>query len=47
MIFKAKDDTYFWATGNAWGSCEKQGKKGERNVIYGKVRVDELIINPD
>ena len=45
MSFTANDGTYFWSTGDAWGSCTIKGNKGELQTLYGEVDVDQLIIN--
>ena len=45
MSFTAADGTYFWATGDSWGTCTIAGRDGELNVLHGDVEVETLIVN--
>ena len=45
MRFAAADGTYFWATGDAWGTCTIAGRDGELNVLHGDVDVETLVVN--
>lgn len=45
MTFNAPDGTYFWSTGDAWGTCAITDGKGELTTLYGEVSVDKLVVN--
>jgi uncharacterized protein (DUF608 family) len=45
MTFIATDGTYFWATGDAWGTCTIQGDQVNLDILYGHVAVDTLVVN--
>jgi non-lysosomal glucosylceramidase len=45
MEFTAPDGTYFWSTGDAWGTCTVSGSEGKLDVLHGEVEVEELTVN--
>ncbi len=48
MSFGAADGTYFWSTGDAWGTCTISNGKGEIDVLHGTVDVDRVVVQqPD
>lgn len=45
LTFNAPDGTYFWSTGEAWGTCRVTGTRGELDVLHGELKLDKLIVN--
>jgi non-lysosomal glucosylceramidase len=49
MTFAAKDGTYFWSNGYAWGSCSvKQSAKGkliELSVLQGELDLSSFTLD--
>lgn len=45
MTFTASDGTYFWSTGDAWGTCTITGQQGDLKVLCGRVEVETLVVN--
>jgi len=48
MTFAAKDGTFFWSNGYAWGSCSLKRSAGrmdvELSVLYGELPLSEFIL---
>lgn len=45
MEFSAPDGTYFWSTGDAWGTCTISGSQGKLEILHGEVEVEKLVVN--
>ncbi len=48
MAFAAREGTFFWANGRAWGTCriaqKKQGMQVELEVLHGELRLAEFVL---
>lgn len=44
MSFKAPDGTWFWAAGDAWGTCTVNGTL---EILHGTIEVETLVVNAD
>jgi len=48
MTFAAKDGTFFWSNGSAWGTCRLQksrgGAKVELTILHGALTLKRFVV---